>query len=171
MEKAAVSTSPYRSHGWLDTVAIGLAALCAVHCLLTPVLVIFLPIIATSFFVHTDFHLWMILLVLPTTGLAIFMGCRKHKDKWVAGLSTLGLGVLIFALITERMHAAPTAAAEEGTCATCAGCASTLAEGGGDPMLQAIVWVNVLGGLILASAHTRNWRLCRKRSACNDACC
>ena len=68
------------TRGWLDKLAISMAAVCAVHCLLTPVIIVLLPIVATSFFVHQDFHLWMLFLVIPTTSLAIGMGCRKHKD-------------------------------------------------------------------------------------------
>ena len=81
------NVSTPRRHGWLDHLAIGMAAVCAIHCLLTPILIIALPIIATSFFVHQDFHLWMIFLVLPTTIFAVFMGCRNHKDRAVLALA------------------------------------------------------------------------------------
>ena len=148
-----------RSHGWLDHLAIGMASVCAVHCLLTPILVIALPIVATSFFVHEDFHLWMILFVLPTTGFAVFMGCRKHKDKWVGALSVLGLSILIFALVQERMHHAAHAEAVTHA-AHCDSCARDLSK---EPIpMHAGAWFTTLGGLLLASAHIRNFRLCRK---------
>jgi len=159
------SVSNCRSHGWLDHLAIGMAAVCAVHCLVTPLLVIALPIIATSFFVHKDFHLWMILLVLPTTGFAIFMGCRRHKDRVVAALSALGLAVLISALVHERMHFAANAeeVAMEAHCPACVGEPSEELV----PM-RAAAWFNSIGGLFLASAHIRNFRLCRKRRCDHD---
>ena len=137
----------------------GMAGLCAVHCLLTPILVIALPIIATSFFVHKDFHLWMILLVLPTTTFAIFMGCRKHKDKIVAGLSAIGLSILIIALIHERVQMAGHVEDPQlgHVCEHCVGPASDDAA-----PIHAGAWFNTFGGLILASAHFRNFRLCRK---------
>ena len=91
MSHSHTATEQSHDHGWLDRVAISLAMVCAVHCLVLPVLIILLPIIATSFFAHENFHLWMLLLVLPTTGLSIFMGCRRHKDKWVAALTVAGL--------------------------------------------------------------------------------
>ena len=102
MKITCASTS--RRHGWLDHFAIGMAAVCAMHCLLTPILIMALPIVATSFLVHQDFHLWMIFLVLPTTTFAVFMGCRDHKDRAVLALSAIGLLVLLFALIQEQMH-------------------------------------------------------------------
>lgn len=160
-----VEKSTGRTHVWIDHLAIGLAGLCAVHCLLTPILVIALPIVATSFFVHEDFHLWMILLVLPTTGFAIFMGCRKHKDKWVAAFSAVGLSVLIFALLQERMEAHEYHEKVEHA-AHCESCARDLAE---EPVpMHAGAWFNTFGGLFLAGAHVRNFRLCRKNRCDHD---
>ncbi len=162
MEQSSTCTNTGRVHSWLDHLAIGMAAVCAVHCLLTPLLVIALPIIATSFFVHENFHLWMILLVLPTTSFAVFMGCRKHKDRWVAILSVLGLSVLIGALVQERIiHAAHVAGGEAVVHAeSCLTCARDVSE---EPIpLHAGAWFNTFGGLLLAGAHVRNFRLCRK---------
>ncbi len=145
------------THGWVDKLAISMAAICAVHCLLTPVLIVMLPIVAASFFVHQDFHLWMLYLVIPTTTFAIYMGCRKHKDKWVATFSAIGVSVLICALVVERSNAA-TSAPVEG--AHCEHCVRDLSE---QPLpIHTAAWVNVLGGLFLASGHVRNYRLCRR---------
>ncbi|NQY32090.1 MAG: MerC domain-containing protein [Coraliomargarita sp.] len=147
------------SHGWLDQIAISLAALCAVHCLLTPVLIAILPIIATSFFVHQDFHFWMLLFVVPTTGFAVFMGCRKHKDKWVGTLSALGLSILIVALVCERQNKAAYVVSAENA-AHCEHCVRDATE---SPLpTHAAAWFNTLGGLFLAGGHVRNFRLCRK---------
>jgi hypothetical protein len=145
--------------GWLDRLAISFAAVCAVHCLLTPVLIIVLPIVATSFFVHEDFHLWMMVLVLPTTCFAIFMGCRKHKDRYVAALSAIGLSILLLTLIHERSTSS--AHTEAASCLTdCKSCARDIWV---EPIpMQASVWFNTLGGLLLASAHVRNFSMCRK---------
>ena len=74
----------------LDKVAIFLSATCAVHCLLTPIAIIALPIVASSIFANANFHLWMFYLILPSTGIAIFLGCKDHKDKWVILFSSIG---------------------------------------------------------------------------------
>ena len=155
------NASTYRRHGWLDHFAIGMAAVCAMHCLLTPILIMALPIVATSFFVHQDFHLWMIFLVLPTTTFAVFMGCRNHKDRAVLALSAIGLSVLLFALIQEQMHYA----GEENVTAYSADCETCERDITAEPIpMQAGAWLNAIGGLLLASAHVRNFRLCRKSS-------
>ncbi len=79
-----------------------MAIICAIHCLITPVLLVVLPILATTAWVDTDFYLWMILLVIPTTTLPIWSGCRRDRDKWVISIAALGLGLLSVALANER---------------------------------------------------------------------
>ena len=155
------SASTSRRHSWLDHFAIGMVAVCAMHCLLTPILIMALPIVATSFFVHQDFHLWMIFLILPTTTFAVFMGCRNHKDRAVLALSAIGLSVLLFALVQEQMHYA----GEGDEAAYSADCESCERDITAEPIpMQAGVWLNAIGCLLLASAHVRNFRLCRKCS-------
>ena len=144
-----------RSYGWLDSLAISMAMMCAVHCLLTPVLIVFLPILTTTFWVHEDFHLWMILFVVPTTSAAVFMGCRKHKDKGVLILSAIGLTFLVSIAVYETMFNSQLVSQEHAHCAHCAAKSSK-------NILAASTVVNVLGGILLASAHVRNYLLCRK---------
>ncbi len=161
MENAPTKDAP---QSLLDKLAIGLAGVCAVHCLLTPVLVVLLPIVATSFFVHEDFHLWMLFGVLPTTTLAVFMGCRKHKDRWVGLFSVVGLCLLVSVVVSERMHNASHGAAVAGE-AHCEDCARDLSE---SPLpVKKAAWVNTVGGLFLVGAHVRNFRLCRRRGCCH----
>jgi hypothetical protein len=138
---------------FFDRFAIFLSVSCAIHCLLTPILIIFLPIVATTFVAHADFHLWMLYLVLPTTAIAIFLGCKKHKDKIVIALS--GLGLLIVTASTIYQYSLQT---DDGTCVICAS--------GGHALTNPLVLINILAGALLISAHVRNFKLCRKNS-CN----
>lgn len=149
------------SHGWLDKIAVSMAMVCALHCLVTPVLIVLLPVLSTSLWVHEDFHLWMLFFVIPTTSLAVFMGCRKHRDRWVATLSAAGMGVLIVAfLLGMQFHDAGVSCAE----------ACAHGHSHGPAVVQAgfwthskVSWFNTFGGLLLAAAHVRNYRLCRSR--------
>ncbi len=88
----------------LDRLAISMAVVCGIHCLVTPILLVALPIIATTFWVDENFHLWMLLLVIPTTSFAVWSGCRRHKDKFVVTAAALGLCILVTALIAERIE-------------------------------------------------------------------
>ena len=134
--------------------------ICAIHCLLTPILLVSLPILATTFWVHENFHLWMIFLVVPTTGLAVFMGCRKHKDKTVVILSAAGLAMLIFVVVYETTFHTNLLLPEPAHCAQCA------AKASGDFLTLTTV-ASVIGGLLLASGHVRNYLLCRRVNCCH----
>lgn len=145
--------------GWLDALAISMAVLCGIHCLLMPVAVVLLPILATSFLVDGNFHVWMICFVLPTTALAVFLGCRRHKDRAVFLLSLVGLGAVGLATFWDLpwLWGQETAGASH-----CAHCASQSEN----PLASPTTWISVTGGMLLASAHFRNFRLCR-RSRCD----
>ena len=162
------STS-YWGHGWVDSVAIGLSLLCAVHCLLTPVLLVLFPVIASTFWVERDFHLWMLFFVLPTTSFAVFMGCRKHRDRWILLLSGLGLSLLAGVAFYEVLTYVPLS---DDAHAHCPHCAAT--ESGN--FLNMATTLNVIGGSLLALAHGRNFYLCRRlrcreKSGSTAACC
>jgi hypothetical protein len=174
----------------LDRLAISMAVICAVHCLVTPLLLVVLPIIATTFWVDEHFHVWMLLLVIPSTGLAMWSGCRRHKDKWVLRLSVAGLSFLISAVLIERMaHGEndlqdsliinqPEANFESASTGVEShahgGCCALHPASGGvgethGAAIFAISWYtlpNVLGGLLLVLGHSRNFILCR-RTACS----
>ena len=149
------------SHGWLDSLAISMSVVCAVHCLLTPLLIILFPILTTTFWVHQDFHLWMLFFVLPTTSLAVFLGCRKHRDKLVMGLSAAGLACLFAVSLYESFFHANGLLQQGAECLHCA-------QAGIKDHLRMTTFANILGGILLASAHVRNYRLCRRAHCTHD---
>ena len=126
----------------LDGFAMSLAGVCGIHCLLMPVLLIAFPLLGSSFFTHGAFHQWMMAAVLPTTGLAVLLGCRQHKDFQVFLLSLGGFALLCFAAFGHgHAHPHPSTGSEWFT-------------------VESIL--TSLGGLIMVSAHLRNFVLCRK---------
>lgn len=172
---------------YLDTAAVGMALICGVHCLLTPFLLILIPIVGHTFWVHEDFHTWMLVLVVPTTCVAVLLGCRKHRDRRVIALAALGLGLLAFGLYAGKSGES----ADEGACASC--CPAPLASSNqqetahlsgnstehskappafrlGSMILSPEQALTSLGGLLLAIAHVRNFRLCRKTDCCHEQC-
>lgn len=166
--------------GWLDRIAIVMAVVCGIHCLVTPILLVALPIIGVTFWTDPNFHLWMLALVIPTTTLAAFSGCRKHKDRIVAACAAIGILVLITANATEIMALGPTdpvqgtdAIAEGSDCGDC--CAVDAHADGlskaslGLPSLSTASLLNLAGGLFLIAGHIRNFRLCRVNKRCDCA--
>jgi hypothetical protein len=119
--------------GLLDRFSIGLSALCLLHCLAIPLLVSITPVIATFAFADESFHLALIALVVPTSALALGLGCRKHRGLRVLALGLAGLLLLSTAAFSEALG---------------------LGEVGETAL-------TVLGALVVASAHLINYRACR----------
>jgi hypothetical protein len=124
----------------LDSVAVILSGTCMLHCLALPVLVTLFPIVQGSLLEEQYFHVIMLGLILPTSLIALTVGCRKHKDPVTMALGATGLVTLtVTALIGHELF-------------------GVLGER----------IVTTLGGLILASAHIQNYRSCRKENCQHD---
>ncbi len=92
---AEACTPPRRFEISLDKLGIWLSGVCMIHCLLTPILLLLLPMfsLAKSEWVHI-----LLACVLPLITLAAFMpGYRRHHDKAVIALGVLGLVFIAFA--------------------------------------------------------------------------
>ncbi|MDG2070657.1 MAG: MerC domain-containing protein [Pseudomonadales bacterium] len=117
----------------LDGMAVILSGTCMLHCLVLPLLVTLFPIVQGSLLEEKYFHLIMLVFILPTSLVALTVGCRRHRDPLTIILGTIGLTTLaisafwgheLFGLSGERV-------------------------------------VTTIGGLVLASAHILNFRCCR----------
>jgi hypothetical protein len=118
-----------------DRAAIVVSALCAVHCLLAPVLLILLPILSSTLVGDERFHAMLLWLIVPTSCAALLLGCHRHKDRTVMMLGILGIGALV--LISRFGH-------------------DLLGEAGER-------FATVLAAGALCAGHLRNYRLCRER--------
>jgi len=127
----------------LDKLAIFMSSVCIVHCLLTPIAVTLLPILTLNIVVEDVlFHKMMLWFVLPTSAIALFIGCRKHRDFLIVSSGIIGLLILI--LVTFWGH-------------------DLL-----NPILEKVV--TSLGGLVLATSHFLNYRSCQSIT-CEDKSC
>ncbi len=81
--------------GFTDYTSLSLAGICAIHCFLTPVALILFPVVGSTVFSEEIFHELMLLLVVPASVVAIFLGCKRHKDFSVITLGILGLSFLL----------------------------------------------------------------------------
>lgn len=117
-----------------DKIAIVLSTMCAIHCLTLPVALIAFPLLATTFVGDEHFHALLMWLILPTSILALGLGCRRHKDQFVIGLGILGLSLLVIMVMVGH------------------DLFGEIGERAG----------TVLGSGFLISGHIRNHHLCRK---------
>jgi hypothetical protein len=130
-EEILDARSPYRV--WADRFGICLSTLCAVHCILTPVMILALPSLGFVGLLefHETFH-HVLLVVLPLLAIAAFVpGFLRHRDRrvfyWSApGFLMIALAGLVF----------------------------------GEPHRLVPTVVSVVGSLFLIQAHLTNRRLC-----------
>ncbi|MES1924477.1 MerC domain-containing protein [Salinisphaera sp. T31B1] len=120
--------------GKLDKTAVALSGLCLVHCLLLPFAIALFPVLGFSLVSHETFHQLILILVVPTTAVALGLGWARHRSRTVALLGVIGIAALIAAAFIVH-------------------------EYGGERLERAIT---VAGGLVLAAAHIRNFRLSRR---------
>ena len=116
-----------------DVVGCTGSVICALHCLLVPISLIFGPIGQVVVVEEEVFHRVLLWVLLPAAVVAFRIGCLEHKDKWVLVLGMTGLISLTLAFTT--LHESLGETAER--------------------------WVAVLAAVLLIGAHVRNFRLCR----------
>ena len=87
------------SQSVMDRMAIGLSLMCTVHCFATPVILGLLPSFAVLQIDSEQFHLWILAAVLPTSLLALSLGCKKHKRLRYMACGVIGLAFMIFAIL------------------------------------------------------------------------
>lgn len=86
----------------LDKIGLFLSALCALHCVLTPIIILSIPMMARYYLGSPLFHLVMAIMIIPV-GLAAFIsGVRHHKNKRVLYYGVPGL--LIIGLVPFLVH-------------------------------------------------------------------
>lgn len=86
--------------GW-DGLAICASALCLVHCLALPVLIAFLPSIAQWADLGEAFHILMLAIAFPLSGLTLWRGWRRHGAGRPIAMGGIGLALLLAGLIFE----------------------------------------------------------------------
>jgi len=74
-----------------DRIGMGLSVLCALHCLLTPVIILSIPFLARYYLAHPLFHLLLAAAIIPVGLIAFAAGIRHHHNWWVLALGLPGL--------------------------------------------------------------------------------
>jgi len=76
----------------LDQVAAALSGLCLLHCLLLPFAVAVLPFLGQ--FSDDHLHMEMLIVVVPVSVVALYLGFRRHGNMGVVGWGFVGLSLL-----------------------------------------------------------------------------
>ena len=140
-EEAPLDRLRTRRKWTIDSAGIGASVVCLVHCLVAPVLVLAGAAVPVSHAADDAFHVGMLVLVVPLSGFALWIGCRRHRDVATIALGTLGLVGL--AIASLYLH---------------------------DPLGEAGERIAMVGAsVLLGLAHLRNYRLCRSEDCEHDA--
>jgi hypothetical protein len=83
----------------LDKTAIGISAICAIHCLAMPIALAMIPSLTLLEVGDDSFHQLLIVFVLPTSLFALTMGCRRHRHWRVLGWGLAGLSLLLLTAV------------------------------------------------------------------------
>ena len=84
-----------------DAAAMLASGLCLVHCLFLPALLFMMPALAVWITVPESFHFWMLIIAVPISLIALYIGLRRHKN-WMPimiampALVSLTAGALLF---------------------------------------------------------------------------
>lgn len=116
-----------------DKLAIGLSALCAIHCLVLPLLLVMIPSLVSLNLHDEAFHFWLAMAIFPSSIFALTLGCRKHKRYQLLVIGGIGLMSLMLALVLGESH---------------------ISEFGEKAL-------TLLGGGFVALAHWLNYSMCR----------
>ena len=88
---------------FLDFAGVFLSVLCAIHCTLGPLLILFVPALG-GFFANESFHLILFLTIVPVAGLTFIRCYKKHKSKGTLAAAMTGIALLFVALILGHSY-------------------------------------------------------------------
>ena len=124
-----------------DRIGVATSVLCAIHCALAPVLLIFLPTFG-KIWAHPASHALVAIFIVPLAGFSLLKGYRKHRKRWIVVSASVGIVFVLLGatlpafskvdnpvsgLVNEPTNGAEPAKVEacESSCeSSCEGCAS-----------------------------------------------
>jgi hypothetical protein len=165
-----------------DRTGVIASILCAIHCAITPILLIFAPTFA-KIWAHPASHWIVAIFVVPLAVVMVISGFRKHRKSWIVAVGIVGMAlVLVGAVIpywekfSKNSNAAQAAsvtddqsASEDDTCDSC--CPSIVTDNTGKKELNIPLAsiVTTLGGIFLICTHIGNICCCRACRNCKIA--
>jgi hypothetical protein len=142
MASSSTPLSPAPSRPWADRLGVWASVACAVHCLLTPLLLSFSPVFVHLLPGEEAFHRRLAILVAGTAAVAVFYGFRKHGRRRVLLLMGAGLALIIGTAWWGHLFA--------------------------NHALE--VGVTILGSTLLIAAHRLNHTFCRSCECVAHVC-
>lgn len=158
------------------------SALCAVHCAVTPLLLLILPSFGRVW-AHPASHWGMALLVVPVASIMVVRGFRRHHRKWIVGCGLLGVLLILSGAALPYLEngkslsnlfsfSLPIRVPSESPRCVDLCCPSTTHVAGKAVLhIPPASIVTTLGGIALIITHLGNLSACRacgKKRSCTD---
>ncbi len=135
MEKSYISDNTKSSEDVTDKLGIIVSAICCIHCMATPLLMILSPGLV-KYFDNEFIHLAMIAFVVPLGLYAFVSKLKIHENKTPLYIGIMGMLLLVLAIVFHEQH-------------------------GHDHTEYIEMSLSILGGVALIWAHIMNVKLCR----------
>ena len=103
---AALADSPRAVRIDADRIGVIASTLCAIHCAVTPFLLILLPSFG-RIWSHSASHWGMALFVVPIAIAMVGAGYRRHRRKWVIASGFIGIALVIFGAAVPYLEQGP----------------------------------------------------------------
>ena len=155
-----------------DRMGVLASVLCAIHCAVTPLLLLILPSFGRVW-THPASHWGMALLVIPVAATMVLRGFFRHRRKWVVVCGSLGILLVLAGAALPYLESGKdassiisfsipgVASSEAASCAD--SCCPSTANVSGKAVLQIppASIVTTLGGIALIITHLGNLCACR----------
>ena len=115
-----------------DKVSIGISALCLLHCLLFPSLMVVLSSFISVSLNSELIHYMLLFLVVPVSSFALIVGLNNHKNSFIFFIGLSGLAILISALFIELPI----------------------------KTISGEILLTIIGSLLITFSHYKNYKLC-----------
>ena len=159
-----------------DRIGAVLSAICAVHCAVTPFLLLTLPTFG-KFWAHPASHWIMALFVVPLAVFSLSSCYRQHRRKWIIAMGITGIVLVLAGAAapslknTLNASAATAIGVAESTleheCDSCCPSIESTANGGWRLHTPLASILTTIGSLFLIGTHVGNFCRCSQCSGEN----
>jgi hypothetical protein len=171
-----------------DRIGVAASVLCAIHCAITPFLLILAPAFG-NIWSHPLSHWIAAAFVVPLAAWMVFRGFRRHRKYWILAAGTSGISLILVGAAlphfapppgatgsgphvseAEYIPAVPESEWPPVACKIDACCPSLVTDETGASSLHIppAAAVTTLGGFLLIVTHTGNLCACRKCRICHN---
>lgn len=152
-----------------DRAGVIASVLCAIHCAITPFLLILAPAFG-GIWSHPLSHWIAAAFVVPLAAVMVTRGFRRHRKHWILAAGLGGISLILTGAALPHVTEAPDATpVHSETCAVDGCCPSMVTDTAtGDTRLHIppAAAVTTLGGFLLIVTHTGNLCACRNCKVC-----